>query len=92
MPEKTWDKKIESVQQNTQVKSFDFVLTGMIVCSIITIVVWVTLFMTFGRNVEQLKVEVNRTSAHIRHIDEQIQLIDKEIENYTEILIFLDIK
>jgi hypothetical protein len=86
MPDRTIDKTQGLERAQSKVKTIDIVLILLIFLSFLAASIWLTLFLNFGKNIENYKTIISRSEMDVQDLEDKIISLDKQIANYIEIL------
>ncbi len=86
MPDRTIDKTQGLERAQSKVKIIDIVLILLIFLSFLAVSIWLTLFLNFGKNIENYKTIISRSEMDVQDMEDKIISLDKQIANYIEIL------
>jgi len=86
MPDRTIDKTQGLERAQSKVKTIDIVLILLIFLSFLAVSIWLTLFLNFGKNIENYKTIISRSEMDVQDLEDKIISLDKQIANYIEIL------
>ncbi|CEP78137.1 MAG: hypothetical protein WBH84_00700 [Defluviitoga tunisiensis] len=86
MPDRTIDKTQGLERAQSKVKTIDIVLILLIFLSFLAVSIWLTLFLNFGKNIENYKTIISRSEMDVQDMEDKIISLDKQIANYIEIL------
>ena len=86
MPDRTIDKTQGLERAQSKVKTIDIVLILLIFLSFLAVSIWLTLFLNFGKNIENYKTIISRSEMDVQDMEDKISSLDKQIANYLEIL------
>ncbi|HOB16414.1 MAG TPA: hypothetical protein PK894_05565 [Defluviitoga sp.] len=86
MPDKTIEKTQGAERTRSKIKAIDVVLILLVFLVFIAVSIWLTLFLNFGKNIENYKTIISRSEMDVINMEEKIKSLDRQIENYLEIL------
>ena len=86
MADRTIDKTQGLERAQSKVKIIDIVLILLIFLSFLAASIWLTLFLNFGKNIENYKTIISRSEMDVQDMEDKISSLDKQIANYLEIL------
>ncbi|HOB55988.1 MAG TPA: hypothetical protein PKO29_06950 [Defluviitoga tunisiensis] len=86
MADRTIDKTQGLERAQSKVKIIDIVLILLIFLSFLAVSIWLTLFLNFGKNIENYKTIISRSEMDVQDMEDKISSLDKQIANYLEIL------
>ncbi|ABX31589.1 hypothetical protein Pmob_0866 [Petrotoga mobilis SJ95] len=77
-------KAIEKTK--SKVKSLDIVIIILVFLAFLTVSIWLTIFLNFGKNIENYKSIIDQSQMELNNMESQISALDNQIDRYIEIL------
>ncbi|MDY6895789.1 MAG: hypothetical protein SVO01_10300 [Thermotogota bacterium] len=70
----------------SKVKSLDIVIIILVFLAFLTVSIWLTIFLNFGKNIENYKSIIAQSQMELNNRESQISALDSQIDRYIEIL------
>ncbi|MBL5980635.1 hypothetical protein HWHPT5561_06970 [Petrotoga sp. HWH.PT.55.6.1] len=70
----------------SKVKSLDIVIIILVFLAFLTVSIWLTIFLNFGKNIENYKSIISQSQMELNNMESQISALDNQIDRYIEIL------
>jgi len=70
----------------SKVKSLDIVIIILVFLAFLTVSIWLTIFLNFGKNIENYKSIIAQSQMELNNMESQISALDSQIDKYIEIL------
>jgi cell division protein FtsL len=70
----------------SKVKSLDIVIVILVFLAFLTVSIWLTIFLNFGKNIENYKSIIAQSQMELNNRESQISALDSQIDRYIEIL------
>ncbi|PNR99610.1 hypothetical protein X928_06940 [Petrotoga miotherma DSM 10691] len=70
----------------SKVKSLDIVIVILVFLAFLTVSIWLTIFLNFGKNIENYKSIIAQSQMELNNMESQISALDSQIDKYIEIL------
>jgi len=70
----------------SKVKSLDIVIVILVFLAFLTVSIWLTIFLNFGKNIENYKSIIAQSQMELNNMESQISALDSQIDRYIEIL------
>jgi len=70
----------------SKVKSLDIVIIILVFLAFLTVSIWLTIFLNFGKNIENYKSIIAKSQMELNNMESQISALDSQIDKYIEIL------
>lgn len=92
MSDKIYDKTQAIQDVKTSSRTVDIILIISFVMAILTFSIWMSLFLTFGKNIEVYKDSIKVEKENLKNKKEEIAIMDEKINKYVQILSVLEKK
>ncbi|PNR96851.1 hypothetical protein [Petrotoga sp. 9PWA.NaAc.5.4] len=73
-------------RSKSKVKVINIALIILVFLVFLTVSVWLTIFMNFGKNIENYKSIISKSQMEIKSLEEHLNTMDNQIDKYLEIL------
>ncbi|HBT50646.1 hypothetical protein [Petrotoga olearia] len=70
----------------SKVKSLDIAIIVLVFLAFLTVSIWLTIFLNFGKNIENYKSIIVQSQMELNNMESQISALDSQIDRYIEIL------
>lgn len=70
----------------SKVKFLDIVIIILVFLAFLTVSIWLTIFLNFGKNIENYKSIIAQSQMELNNMESQISALDSQIDRYIEIL------
>ncbi|PNR88350.1 hypothetical protein X925_06430 [Petrotoga sp. 9T1HF07.CasAA.8.2] len=70
----------------SKVKPLDIVIVILVFLAFLTVSIWLTIFLNFGKNIENYKSIIAQSQMELNNMESQISALDSQIDRYIEIL------
>lgn len=86
MERSTFAKSKGIEKTKSKVKSVDIVIIILVFLAFLTVGIWLTIFLNFGKNIENYKSIIAQSQMERNNMESQISALDSQIDKYIEIL------
>ncbi|MGY4687608.1 hypothetical protein X927_05745 [Petrotoga mexicana DSM 14811] len=86
MERSTFAKSKGIEKTKSKVKSVDIVIIILVFLAFLTVGIWLTIFLNFGKNIENYKSIIAQSQMELNNMESQISALDSQIDKYIEIL------
>ncbi|KUK83569.1 MULTISPECIES: hypothetical protein [Petrotoga] len=70
----------------SKVKSLDIATIVLVFLAFLTVSIWLTIFLNFGKNIENYKSIIVQSQMELNNMESKVSALDSEIDRYIGIL------
>jgi cell division protein FtsL len=86
MEKDTYIKSRELERTKSKIKAIDIILIALVFLAFLAVSIWATIFLNFGKNIENYKNIISKTQMEVNNLEQKITKLDSDINKYLEIL------
>jgi len=86
MEKTVYGKSKEIEKTKSKVKSLNVAIIILVCLACLTVSIWLTIFLNFGKNIENYKSIIAQSQIELNNMESKISSLDNQIDRYIEIL------